>query len=247
MVEDLLALATLLGAGILVVGLWRRGRTSPEYVSLSEVATAAWKERVAHESAATLEIGVEQDVAVYADPRELSGILTALLENAVEHGPADGTVRVDRTDDGFAVTDEGPGIPEPEREQVFEFGYSTRLDHDGLGLGLVYSVCESHDWTVRVEDSERGGAKIVIEGVDFLTDWDGDETTTPDPDDDTDRRVPPRGDDTDRRPADGDDDAEWGPLDGDDTERVDDDASYITGDVTDQSDTESRERAPADN
>jgi signal transduction histidine kinase len=218
MVEDLLAVVTLVGAALVVVALWRRGRSDPEYVSLSRVATGAWGERVAHESAATLEIRFDQDLAIYADPRELSGVLTALLENAVDHGPSDGTVHLGRTDEGFYIADDGPGIPEPDREQVFELGYATRPDHEGLGLGLVQSVCESHDWTVRVTDSDSGGAKVVIENVDFLTDWDRDDSTTDDSDDGAGTDTTTAGTDADR------------PEEG----------SYITSDVADQSDTTGR-------
>jgi len=181
MVAEIVAGATLAGAGIAVALLWRRGRASPEHVSLREVARTVWNDRVDHQPAATLEIDVGRETAVYADRTELEGLLTALFENAVEHGPANDTVRLERTDDGFAVSDNGPGIPEDEREIVFEIGYAGEAGSDGLGLGLVNSVCESYGWTVSVTDSERGGARIEISGVEFTDDWQGTgSTSTPD-------------------------------------------------------------------
>jgi len=91
-------------------------------------------------------------------------------EDAAEHAD-DVTVRVgpiettqastDRVD-GFYVADDGPGIPEDERESVFEGGYSTSDDSTGLGLAIVRSIAEAHDWTVTVTGSEAGGARFEI-------------------------------------------------------------------------------------
>jgi signal transduction histidine kinase len=99
-------------------------------------------------------------------------------DDATEYGGRDVTVRLVRTRDGFAVEDDGPGIPEDERERVFELGYSTRSDRQGLGLGVVRTLCHTYDWGVEVEESEDGGARIVVSDVRFYATWetDGDET-----------------------------------------------------------------------
>ena len=57
--------------------------------------------------------------------------------------------------------DDGPGIPERERERIFEPGFSTR---GGAGLGLAVSrrIVEQHGGTIAVESSNLGGASIVI-------------------------------------------------------------------------------------
>lgn len=73
--------------------------------------------------------------------------------------------RVDSLDDGFAVTNDGPGIPASEREDVFESGYTTSDDGTGLGLDIVATVCDAHGWTVRVTESADGGARFEVTGV----------------------------------------------------------------------------------
>ncbi len=77
----------------------------------------------------------------------------------------DSTADRDATDDagGFAIEDDGPGVPEDERGAVFRVGYSGR-DGTGLGLGIVARVAEAHGWSVRIEDGDRlGGARFVVE------------------------------------------------------------------------------------
>jgi PAS domain S-box-containing protein len=63
---------------------------------------------------------------------------------------------------GFYVADDGPGIPEEKREKVFEHGHTTAEDGSGLGLSIVSSIVDAHGWTVRVGESEAGGARFEI-------------------------------------------------------------------------------------
>ncbi|WP_167837315.1 hybrid sensor histidine kinase/response regulator [Halosimplex halophilum] len=98
-------------------------------------------------------------------------------DDGVEHGAAgraadevgeDGlVVRVGDVDGGFFVADDGPGIPGDVREEVFESGFSTRGDSTGFGLAIVDRIAEAHDWSVAATESEDGGARFEITGVDF--------------------------------------------------------------------------------
>ncbi|RCU45919.1 hybrid sensor histidine kinase/response regulator [Haloplanus salinus] len=92
--------------------------------------------------------------------------------DSVEHGggggPANGrsaagiTVTVGAMDDGFYVADDGPGIPESERDRIFETGYSTNEDGTGFGLDIVREIVEAHGWAVTVTESETGGARFEL-------------------------------------------------------------------------------------
>ena len=88
-----------------------------------------------------------------------------LLENAVRHGRADGQVALTLTRDQLVVEDDGPGVPEAERERVFEpFARVGETDRpgSGLGLALVAQQAGHHGATVAVDRSPLGGARFVV-------------------------------------------------------------------------------------
>jgi PAS domain S-box-containing protein len=115
-------------------------------------------------SAATLDTRVDRQI--HADRSRLRQLLENLFRNAVEHGGETVTVTVGDVEDGFYVEDDGPGIPEEDREAVFEAGFSTIADGTGFGLSIVEGVADAHGWTVRVTESDDGGARFEITGVD---------------------------------------------------------------------------------
>jgi len=63
---------------------------------------------------------------------------------------------------GFFVADDGGGIAPEERTDVFESGYSTATDGTGFGLAIVSEVVDARGWTVRVTESDAGGARFEI-------------------------------------------------------------------------------------
>ncbi len=91
-------------------------------------------------------------------------------DDSVEHGSRDVTVRVGPLADGLFVEDDGPGIPEDERESVLEHGYSTASGGTGLGLSIVSTVVEAHGWEITVTESDDGGARFELTGVDEAVD-----------------------------------------------------------------------------
>ncbi|WP_336025167.1 hybrid sensor histidine kinase/response regulator [Halobellus salinisoli] len=102
---------------------------------------------------------------IKADENRLSQLLENLLRNAIEHGGTDVTVTVGPLENGFYVEDDGPGIPQDKREDVFAAGYSTDKEGTGFGLNIVNQVAEEHNWEIRVTDGRDGGARFEITGV----------------------------------------------------------------------------------
>jgi signal transduction histidine kinase len=76
------------------------------------------------------------------------------------------TVRVGALDPaagpGFFVADDGPGVPEAERERVFEYGHSTTAEGTGFGLAIVEEVATAHGWTVTLGETDDGGARFEV-------------------------------------------------------------------------------------
>jgi PAS domain S-box-containing protein len=115
----------------------------------------------------------ESDLVVTADAEKLRQLLENLIANAVEHGTSGDasegvTITVEALDErtGFAVADDGRGIPEADRDRVFESGYSTSDDGTGFGLAIVEQVADLHGWDVSVTESDAGGARFEFSGVD---------------------------------------------------------------------------------
>jgi hypothetical protein len=111
----------------------------------------------------TLSIEEGYKVPIFGDPTRLHQLLGNLLSNAIKFSPRGGRVHVivDSVD-AYArvqVLDEGPGIPEGERDQLFERFYrlasSTELGVPGTGLGLAIakSVAEAHEGFVDIVDT----------------------------------------------------------------------------------------------
>jgi PAS domain S-box-containing protein len=147
-----------------VLTLAREGRyvTDPETFPLSPAVEEAWN--TVDAPAATLLVADDLGT-VEGDRRRVRRLLENLFDNASRHGGADVTVAVDRLDDGFAVTDDGPGIPAGERTDVFEYGYSTADDGTGFGLNIVAEIADAHDWDVAVSEGDDGGARFEVTGV----------------------------------------------------------------------------------
>jgi PAS domain S-box-containing protein len=109
---------------------------------------------------------VDVDCTIRADETRLKQLLENLFRNAVEHGGSDVTVTVGELPDGFFVEDDGVGIPDDIRHDVFEPG-STSADGTGLGLDIVHRVAEGHDWDVAAAESDAGGGRFEITGVEL--------------------------------------------------------------------------------
>lgn len=134
-----------------------------EPVNLGALTETCW-ENVATGDA-TLMTDIER--RIQADQSRLQQLLENLMRNAIEHGGEDVTVTIGELDGGFYVEDDGPGIPEDERDDVFDAGYSTAEDGTGFGLSIVKQVADAHGWKVRVTDSSAGGARFEITRVEF--------------------------------------------------------------------------------
>ena len=108
-------------------------------------------------------------LTIEADRDRLRRVIENLLTNAVDHAGSDVTVIIDELDDhdGFYIADDGPGIPEDLRDEVFEPGRSMSPDGTGFGLAIVKEIVEAHGWNVDVTESETGGARFDITGVEF--------------------------------------------------------------------------------
>lgn len=119
-----------------------------------------------------IEIGEVTDREIEFDPEAISRAVSNLVENALRHGGSDGRVRLSAAPagDGIAITvdDDGPGVPEGERERIFD--RFARLDRarssdtggSGLGLAIVRTLVEAGGGSVSCSNSPLGGARFEV-------------------------------------------------------------------------------------
>jgi two-component system nitrogen regulation sensor histidine kinase NtrY len=113
---------------------------------------------------------VEPTLVVDADRQLLKQVLVNLVENAVlsareaKRSPVrvEVSVAVEGARIELRVDDNGPGVPEAQRERVFEPYHTTRSQGTGLGLAIVKKIILDHGGDVRVESSPLGGARFVV-------------------------------------------------------------------------------------
>ena len=172
LIEDLLLLA-------------RQGRDVGETtaVELAAVADRAWRNVDSSEGS----LVVTTDRRLLADRSRLQQLLENLMRNSLEHGTTTDHSRTDgagdalaesetavdgveitlgELDDGFYLEDDGPGIPDGERQSVFEAGYTTDDDGTGFGLAIVDRIADAHGWEIQATEGTGGGARFEITGID---------------------------------------------------------------------------------
>ena len=117
------------------------------------------------EAIATLEAPVQVTVAGDAElpmaAEDIRTILTQLIGNAADHGATEVTLLA--TPDQLAITDNGPGISDGNRDRIFDPFFTTRREAGGTGMGLsiVRRLVEARGARIRLDES-AGGATFVI-------------------------------------------------------------------------------------
>ncbi len=107
---------------------------------------------------------------IHAIPGQLEQVFINLITNAChavgDRGRVWVSARPASGGDGawIVVSDDGPGIPESDRAQIFEPFFSTKSDGHGTGLGLsiVKNIVDQHDGEIRVAPSASGGAEFSV-------------------------------------------------------------------------------------
>jgi signal transduction histidine kinase len=127
----------------------------------------------ARQQEVSLRVEASPDIVVEFDASSVGRALDNLILNALQHTPTGGAIEITaQTGAGtwlVCVEDSGPGVPEHERERIFEPFMTTRLDGVGLGLALVREVVAAHSGEVRCT-AGRQGARFEME-LPWHTSW----------------------------------------------------------------------------
>jgi two-component system sensor histidine kinase BaeS len=157
-------------------------RPRPQDVRAVLDSVAAGFEARAAAGQVKLSVQAPDGLIVEADPDRLRQMLGALVDNALRHTPAGGTVRMvasaataavktgpPKPVVRLAIEDTGPGIPEDALPRIFERFFqadpsrSRGIGTSGLGLSIVRALAEAHGARVGAENRAEGGARLWVE------------------------------------------------------------------------------------
>lgn len=168
LVDDLLTLATSEASGLAL-------RLGPLDLAALVQDTVRNTTALAAERGISLAVDAAGAVPIAGDRDRLVQLLVILLDNAMTHSPAGGSVRVAVGMAGrqalLTVTDEGPGVPEADRARIFEpftrltrqtSGAGPRDRGAGLGLAIGSRIALAHGGSIRVEAAPGGGARFIV-------------------------------------------------------------------------------------
>jgi PAS domain S-box-containing protein len=106
--------------------------------------------------------------SLQADELQIEQALHNLLRNAVEAMTGGGTLRLstnptqDRSIVEIRIEDTGHGIPEKDRERIFQSFFTTKIKGTGLGLTIVQRVLKNHGGKIAIEQPATGGTRVLV-------------------------------------------------------------------------------------
>ena len=172
LVEQLLTLARTEGASQVATQ-----PATAQTIDLQDVIRLAVSDALPQAQAAGLDLGlapgaITTPLKVQGDAEALRNMLRNLIDNAVKYTTAPGQIDIDLQQDGqhivLAVDDNGPGIPEADRERVFDRFYrapeaATQASGSGLGLSIVRAIAQRHGATLGLDKSPQlGGLRVEV-------------------------------------------------------------------------------------
>ena len=150
-------------------------RVALKPIDLAVVARDAFDraDAIARRAGMSLERDIaDGEIPVLGDTDRLIQLVLGLVENAIRHSPKGGSITIGaRSTEEVAeiwVDDQGSGIPEEEREKIFEPFYRggrRRAAGDGgsgLGLAIARAITAAHNGSIGAESAPGGGARLVM-------------------------------------------------------------------------------------
>ena len=120
----------------------------------------------------SLRCDIRDAAPVLGHPERLRRLLENLLANALRFSPPGGVVTIGlalrRSRVELWVDDQGPGIPEPQRQLVFERFWQadpsrSEAEHHGLGLSIAQAIAQAHQGRLLALEAPGGGARLLLE------------------------------------------------------------------------------------
>jgi two-component system sensor histidine kinase KdpD len=161
MIENLLDLSKLQAGAVAANADWLDPR---------ELVEASLDEVVPSDQEARVQVTLAHDPPlVRGDASQLQRVVVNLVENALKFSPPERPVEVSVARAGklveIAITDHGPGIPEADRDRIFEPFYRSEqpgVTGSGLGLAIALGLAEANGCRLAVGATPGGGSRFVL-------------------------------------------------------------------------------------
>ena len=148
-------------------------RLSKEELNFSELVRDVVKNFRTRYPERELQCSIEDDLNLQGDPMLLKLLLSNLLENAKKYSAKNKPIRLQLSAVGkklcLQVADEGTGIPDEEKEAVFEKFYrigseqTRKTQGTGLGLYICKKIVHDHRGTIFIKDNQPAGSKFIVQ------------------------------------------------------------------------------------
>ncbi len=146
-----------------------------ETLNLFEILKAQvdfYQEKAAEKSIQLTLSETDQGLRVMGNRNNIEEVISNLITNAIRYTPENGKIHVRLHDEknyaGFAVSDTGFGIPEEDRDRIFERFYRVKnektrfINGTGLGLAIVKAIIEAHHGIITVDSSLNEGSTFSV-------------------------------------------------------------------------------------
>ena len=113
----------------------------------------------------------DEDAAITTSAYALRAVVVNILSNALRYGAGQSVDVCWQSDDNFfefSILDRGPGIPDEQKEAIFQPFYrlessrNTSTGGTGLGLAIVNQIARQYDWKIEVRNRIGGGTEVIV-------------------------------------------------------------------------------------
>jgi K+-sensing histidine kinase KdpD len=148
-------------------------RAAHDTIRVSEILLKISGDYVRRFPERTMNIQIEEGLTMQGDVVLVEMVFSNLIENALKYSPRDKAVGVKLKKEAghilIMISDEGTGIPDSEKEKIFEKFYrmgnedTRRAKGTGLGLYLARKIAAAHHGTIKVKDNSPSGSIFTVQ------------------------------------------------------------------------------------
>lgn len=169
--ETVARLSRLSNALLMISRIENRQYNLNDEVSMAEALNVVVNELQIYTESKDQKISrsIDYDVIIQGNRDLIQALLFNIIQNAIKFSPDGSSIEISLYAKGeevyLDIRDQGPGISEELREQLFRRFYKGKNGHSesaGLGLSIVDSICELHGFSYNVDSKHKGGTTFTI-------------------------------------------------------------------------------------